>query len=111
VPTHYDITISVDTDGHFTYKPTDLRASPHDTVSFKTEPANQAFEVMFKHRSPGDRTHISHKTPQDRGSVSGVKQGHLECGVVPGHYKYAAAIYDGSNVFLDSGCGSIGVGN
>ena len=111
MPTHHDVTISVDKNGHFTYKPTDLRASPQDTVSFQTEPADLAFEVMFKHRSPGDRTHIRQDTREDQGGSDEVAPGHLKCGNDLGHYRYGAAIFDGDHVFIDSGCGSIGVGN
>ena len=106
-PNHHDITISVDANGNFTYSPSDLRAAPNDTVSFKTAPAGLKFEVMFKHRTPGDRTHIRDTNPQDRGG------GHLQCRNDPGHYKYGAAIYDPvtNQVFIDAGCGHIGVGN
>jgi hypothetical protein len=113
VPTHYDILISVDQSGNFTYSPTDLRAAPNDTVSFITAPRNgppgPAFEVMFKHRTPGDRTHIRQDTQEDQ--QGGARPGHLRCGPALGHYKYGAAIFDGAHVFVDSGCGSIGVGN
>jgi hypothetical protein len=111
VPNHYEITISVDASGNFTYSPTDLRAAPNDTVSFRTASAGCAFEVMFKHRTPGNRTHIRQNTPEDQGGGGGARAGHLKCGNDLGHFKYGAAIYDGTNVFVDSGCGSIGVGN
>jgi hypothetical protein len=111
VPTHYDITLSVDKKGNFTYSPTHLRARPNDTVSFVTSPAGLKFEVMFKNRSPGNRTHIRHDTPQDQGGEDDVRPGQLECGDDYGLFKYAAAIFDGTNVFIDTGCGDIGVDN
>jgi hypothetical protein len=115
VPTHYDVTISVDQYGNFTYSPTDLRAAPDDTVSFITAPRGgppgPKFEVMFKHRTPGNRTHIRHDTAEDQGGGGGASAGHLKCGNDLGQYKYGAAIYDGTHVFIDAGCGHIGVGN
>ena len=111
MPTHYDVTISVDQNGNFTYSPTDLRAVPNDTVSFKTDPPGQLFEVMFKHRTPGNRTHIRQDTPEDQVTGVGLPKGHLKCGNDLGQYKYGAAIYDGTHVFVDAGCGHIGVGN
>lgn len=111
MPKHFVITISVDVDGNFTYSPTHLRAAPNDTVSFATSPAGLKFEVMFQNRTPGNRTHIRHNTQENQGGGGGTAPGHLKCGNDPGLYKYATAVFDGTNVFIDTGCGDIGVGD
>jgi len=104
------VTITVDSvTGEFTYSPTDVRAQKNETIEFQCGNLNSKFEVMFKHRTPGDRTHISDRTPKDEGPAG--KKGHLQCTGDYGQYTYGAAIYDGNNVFIDAGCGHIGVGN
>ena len=115
-PRHHEIEISVDGNGNFTYRPTHLRAKPNDTITFKTNPAGLPFEVMFKHRTPGGKTHIHDRSAEDEGGADNpaggppTPPGHLKCGNDLGLYKYAAAVYSGGRVFIDSGCGDVDVG-
>ena len=114
MPADHVITITVDTstghEGDFTYSPTHVRAKPGDTIEFQCGNSNAKFEVMFKHRTPGDKTHIRHNTPKNKPSPNAPNAGHLQCGNDLGLYQYAAAISDGNNVYLDAGCGDIDVG-
>jgi plastocyanin len=96
---NHPVQISVNPNGHFTYSPSHVRAKNGDTVTFTTNPT-QPFEVAFKDKSPGDKLFLSQVNNQLTIRVSAA-----------GIYHYAAAIYDSSQgrVFLDSGCGDVGV--
>ena len=98
----HDVKIFVAQGGHFTYSPSHVRAKKGDTVTFSTTQATQQhFEVVFKDKSPGDKLFLS----------PGVGNDLITINASPGIYHYAAAIYDSEleRVFLDSGCGDVGV--
>jgi hypothetical protein len=105
----HTIKIAVDASGNFTYTPTHLRAKKNETINFDTDPTGGNFEVMFKDRTPGDRIHINKNTQKNKGPAGNM--GHLQCTNDAGVYQYAAAVYDGTNVFIDAGCGDVGVGD
>jgi|SRR5579863_679187 len=92
-----NVTISVDpATGNFTYNPTHLRAYPgQDTITF--DAGGNQFAVMFKRTSPGDKIHVHNASASINATNVGVHQ-------------YAAAIYVGGRVFVDGGCGDVGVG-
>lgn len=104
-PVNHQITITVSASGEFTYTPTHVRASPNDTIDFQYLNAGNpgVFEVMFKHESPGNKMHIRHNTPKNQNGH------HLQCQNKTGFFPYAAAVYDGVEVFVDVGCGDISV--
>jgi hypothetical protein len=102
---HFNIRIQVDENGNFTYTPSFLRARLGDTITFTCD---DQFEVMFKDRSPGDRFFFSE---QDATLQLPPMDAAISTQVV-GMYHFAAAVYShrAKRVFLDSGCGDIGVG-
>lgn len=108
MPTDHLITITVDTrTGDFTYAPTHVRARPGETITF-TSPTGP-FEVMFKKTTPGDKVHLHNPRPADPPDVYANKM----TVNVRGVHQYAAAVYDpaGNQVFIDTGCGDVGVGD
>jgi len=113
MPADHTIRIRVTESGNFTYDPTHLRAHAGDTIDFQyTDSSGYPghFEVMFKDRSPGSRTHISNRTPRDKGPADDTdNRGQLQCNGQFGLFQYAAAVFDGKQVFIDVGCGDIGV--
>jgi hypothetical protein len=97
----FQIKIEVDSQGNFTYSPSHLRVQREDTVNFvcPTGP----FEVVFRDQSPGDKLFISSNDPNPSLEISE----HAPYRI----YHYAAAVYNpsASRVFIDAGCGDIGV--
>jgi plastocyanin len=98
----YRVTISVNPQGNFTYDPSHLRVKKNDQVTFVSV-SGSPFEVAFKDQSPGDKVFLS--PGNDTLTISP--------NAANGIYHYATAIYDArqARVFLDSGCGDIGVEN
>ena len=100
-PVDHPVELTLD-NGNLTYDPSFLRVRRGDTVTFST-PGPGAFEVMFKGQSPGNKLFCSNTDPTIK------INGNAAIGV----YQYAAAITNGNGeghrVFLDSGCGDIGV--
>ena len=89
--------------GNFTYAPTHVRAKPGDTLTFSSPTG--PFEVMFKHTVPGNHLHLhtggtSPANGVDRTNVAN-----------RGVHKYAAAVFAAGRVFIDTGCGDVGVGD
>jgi hypothetical protein len=91
------VTLTVDTNGNFTYSPTLLRADQGETIRFQCV---GHWEIMFKEKSPGDRLFLWHDD-----SLLTIRED-AEYAV----YHYAAAVNRGDRVFLDSACGDIAVG-
>ena len=96
----HPVIIAVNAHGDFTYKPSHVRARKGDTLTFSSE-GNKPFEVVFKDHSPGDQLYFSNERPRLQ----------ITDDVPHGIYQYAAAVYDPEQrrVFLDSGCGDVGV--
>jgi plastocyanin len=94
------IQISVDTTtGDFTYTPTHVRAKPGDTITFSCPTG--PFAVMFKHTAPGKHVHL-HAVGGASSQTSADSRG---------VHQYAAAIFAAGRVYVDGGCGDIGVGD
>jgi plastocyanin len=98
-PKPHPVKITVTPAGDFTYDPSHIRAHKGDTVTF--DAGGKPFEVVFKSYSPGDRLYLSNRSP----TLTILKNAQH------GIHQYAAAVYDETQnrVFLDSGCGEVGV--
>ena len=96
----HKIRITVGPTGNFTYAPSHLRAKRGDILIFSSD-GNKPFEVMFKSHSPGDKLYLSNDCPEMP----------VRDDIPYGIYRYAAAVWDEARkrVFLDSGCGEVGV--
>ena len=94
----HHVRISVDRHGNFTYAPSFLNVEPGDRVRFSSPSPN--FAIVFKGASPGDKLALSDGDPN------------LEIGedAALGIYSYGAAVFTGSQLFLDPSSGDIGVG-
>lgn len=93
------VTISVDpANGNFTYTPTHLNATQGDKITF--DAGGSQFAVMFKRSSPGDKIHLRNPAGAGEDTVDATNIG---------VHQYAAAIYVGGRVFVDGGCGDVGV--
>ena len=100
MPTNFNVKITVDNKGNFTYDPSFVRVTHGDHIAFSlTNPSHLHFEVIFKERTPGDKLYL----------WEGDNTLEIEEDAPYGLYHYAAAVYTGSRVFMDSGCGDVGV--
>ncbi len=96
----YKVKITVDDKGNFTYDPSFIRVTYEDRITFTlTNSSHQHFEVIFKERTPGDKLYL----------WEGDRTLKIEQDAPYGLYHYAAAVFTGSRVFMDSGCGDVGV--
>jgi len=103
----HPVIITVSSEGEFTYSPTHVRARKGDTVTF--DALGKPFEVVFKNHSPGKRLYLAKNRHNldDRTAARLTIEDHVPNGI----YQYAAAVFDEDRgrVYLDSGCGDIGV--
>ena len=85
--------------GNFTYSPTLVRVHHGDTIAFSCPTG--PFELVFRHQSPGDSLFVSTASPNLTIAQSAPYA----------IYHYAAAVYDPvtNKVFIDAGCGDVGV--
>jgi hypothetical protein len=97
-PAPIPVTITVN-NGNFTYTPTLVRVHHGDTIAFSCPTG--PFELVFKHQSPGDKLFVSTAEPNLT----------ILSSAPYAIYHYAAAVYDPDvdKVFIDAGCGDVGV--
>jgi plastocyanin len=91
----YTIKIKVNSKGNMTYDPSMLRVAAGDTVQWRCPKGS--FAVMFKEKSP-----FTHG--MDTRASAGKLSPPLTVDKVKGHYHYAVAIFNGTDVFMDAGC-------
>jgi hypothetical protein len=101
--------------GNFTYIPSHYRAERGEQITFKCDQG--PFEIMFQSRTPGDRLYICDESPTI--TITGSQEGAAANEYASyGLYHYSAAVavlprdrrHGKVRVYLDSGCGDIGVG-
>src|SRR5262249_4250690 len=100
-------------DGNFTYIPSHYRAVAGEKIKFRC--AQGPFEVMFKSRTPGDQLVLCDENPTltITKTLEGGPNEYANYGLY--HYSAAVAVVPRGRrgkvrVYLDSGCGDIGVG-
>jgi hypothetical protein len=93
----YLINITVGGGGNFTYSPSTLRAQITDKIYWKCP---KDFALMFLDGTPIEMMETHGKagiaTPKYQVSPD-----------AKGHYHYAVAVWNGTRVFIDSGCPDI----
>lgn len=95
---NHSVELRINGDGEFTYDPSFVRVKRGHTITF-CNPDGHSFAVMFKDRSPGDKLTLSNLNPKLK----------IQKDAPYGVYHYAAAISDMKELYLDSGCGDVGV--
>jgi|HubBroStandDraft_1064217.scaffolds.fasta_scaffold37907_3 plastocyanin len=96
----YQIAVTVDNNGNFTYSPSTLHVQPGDTVEWQCP---TPFTIMFK----DDGTPIGNMTLYGQASGPGYATSPATvCAGASGHFHYAVAVWSPANnkVQLDSGC-------
>jgi plastocyanin len=95
----HSIRIEVNGSGDFTYTPALLHVNAGDSINWAYDGAD--FIVEFKEDSPIDQMTI---TAALQKSVRT-----FDVTVLKGNFHYAVAVWDGSRIFIDSGCPRISV--
>lgn len=103
----HPITISIDVNGNLTVSPSALHvASGTDNVYYQCE---YTFAIEFNDDTPLDNMSMQ----AQRGLTTGSNSYPYSTPLIPidsdarGHYHYAVAIWDGTNLWMDSGCPDI----
>jgi plastocyanin len=103
----YNIQISVDEKGNFTFQPTTLRVRGGDTVTWSSNDGE--FSIMFVDGTPFEGTQDGSEVDAmdtfggngSRSTPLTIKRG------AQGHFHYAASVNTPRRVYLDAGCPEI----